>query len=101
MSVICTNEENIPEGWNACKYDNGKKKGKKNYTLNDASTEKKLKEAAVLEDLEVLPMKEDSSFTIQFSTGNYMSTVVPLLGLWQSLVGQEIDLNDVAEGLHK
>ena len=94
---ICTYEENIPEGWKVRKYDDGKKKGKKNYTLNDASTEKKLKEAAVLKDLEVKPMKDDSSFTMQFSTGNYMTTMVPLLRLWQSLVGQEIDPNDVEE----
>ena len=40
-------------------------------------------------------MEGDASHTIQFSTGSYMTTVVPLLKLWQSLVGQEIDPADV------
>ena len=91
--MITANVDSIPPGWNASKYVDFKtRKGK--YKLNDKATEKKLKKAANFHDIKVDDMKTDSSHSIQFSTGSYLTTVVPLLDTFKGLVGTEV----VSEG---
>ena len=91
--MITANVDSIPPGWRASKYMDFKtRKGK--YRLNDKATERKLKKAANFHDIKVDDMKGDSSHSIQFSTGSYLTTVVPLLETFKGLVGTDV----VSEG---
>ena len=91
--MITANVDSIPPGWRASKYMDFKtRKGK--YRLNDKATERKLKKAANFHDIKIDDMKDDSSHSIQFSTGSYLTTVVPLLETFKGLVGTDV----VSEG---
>ena len=94
--MIVANLEWMPPGWNTSKYKDSRTRAMQ-YRLNDKATEKKLKSFAILKDMYVYDMKLDLSHTIQFSTGCYLTTVVPLLELYKDLVGKEVSriaLND-------
>ena len=94
--MIIANLDSMPPGWKASKFKDTKTRCTQ-YRLNDKATEKKLKSFAILKDLHVSDIKLDRSHTIQFSTGSYLTTVVPLLELYKQLLDQEVTtiaLND-------
>ena len=94
--LIVANLDWMPPGWKASKYKDSKTRTTQ-YKLNDKATEKKLKSCAILKDMFTYDIKGDRSHTIQFSTGCYLTTVVPLLELFKDLVGKEVSriaLND-------
>ena len=55
--------------------------GHSKYYLNDEATEKKLKKGAKVKDFTKVHNKDDS-FTLKFSTGAYITTVIPLIKFW-------------------
>ena len=55
--------------------------GRSKYYLNDEATEKKLKKGAKVKDFTKVHNKDDS-FTLKFSTGAYITTVIPLIKFW-------------------
>ena len=67
--------------------------GSAKYFLNDDITMKKLKAAAVRDNMVV--NDKNGSKTIDFSTGAYVSVVLPLVKMWQELEGHSIDPEDV------
>ena len=67
--------------------------GRSSYFLNDEATADKLKKAATNFDLEVT--HNSGSKTLNFSTGSYISTVLPLVKAWQDIEGGDIDLDQV------
>ena len=67
--------------------------GSAKYFLNDDITMKKLKAAAERDNMVV--NDKNGSKTIDFSTGAYVSVVLPLVKLWQELEGHSIDPEDV------
>ena len=67
-----------------------------NYYLNSKATADKLKQAAKNPDITVVNNKESKN--IQFSTGSYVASVVPLIRAWRTLVGDFID-EDKVDGL--
>ena len=60
-----------------------KNKETREYILNDNATAKKLVKAAKAEDLKICQNFNDS-FTLTFSTGSYVKTVLPLLKFWKN-----------------
>ena len=74
--LIVANLDWMPPGWKASKYKDSKTRTTQ-YKLNDKATEKKLKSCAILKDMHTYDIKGDRSHTIQFSTGCYLTTVVP------------------------
>lgn len=71
--------------------------GKAKYFLNDESTIKKLKAAADKANMTVAD--NNGSKTIDFSTGAYVSVVLPLIRMWQEMEGHPIRPEDV-DGLN-
>ena len=67
--------------------------GKAKYFLNDESTIKKLKAAADKANMTVAD--NNGSKTIDFSTGAYVSVVLPLIRMWQEMEGHPIRPEDV------
>ena len=63
------------------------------YYLNSKATADKLKQAAKNPDIAVVHNKDSKN--IQFSTGSYLASVVPLVRAWQRLVGDFIDEDEV------
>ena len=70
--------DTVPSGWRASKYVDSKTRLGK-YQLNHKATIKKLKKSASIDDMKVDFIKDDDSHSIQFSTGSYLTTVVPFL----------------------
>ena len=67
--------------------------GKARYFLNDEATFKKLKSAADKDNIKVTDNK--GSKTIEFSTGAYVSVVLPLIRMWEDIKGHSIRPEDV------
>ena len=67
--------------------------GRAKYFLNDEITIKKLKNAAGKVSMKVT--HNDGSKTIEFSTGAYVSVVLPLVKIWQEMKGHAIPPEDV------
>ena len=87
--LIVANLEWMPPGWKTSKYKDSKTRTTQ-YRLNDKATEKKLKACAILIDMHLYDMTLDRSHTIQFSTGCFLTTVVPLLELFKDVVGKGV-----------
>ena len=96
--MIIANLDSMPPGWKASKFKDTKTRCTQ-YRLNDKATEKKLKSFAILKDLHVSDIKLDRSHTIQFSTGSYLTTVVPLLELYKQLLDQEVTTIALNDGI--
>ena len=64
-----------------------------NYYLNSKATAVKLKQAAKNPDIVVVDNHESKN--VQFSTGSYLATVVPLVRAWKRLEGDYIDEDEV------
>ena len=71
----------------------GKLEAKAKYYLNDATTLKKLKKAADIDDMTII--YNNQSNTINFSTGAYVNVITQLVNLWQDLKGHHIHAEDV------
>ena len=67
--------------------------GRTKYFLNDEATALKLKKAATIPDFQVIP--HDGSMKVNFSTGSYITTALPLLKAWQDIEGAYIDQEQV------
>ena len=67
--------------------------GRTKYFLNDEATALKLKKAATISDFQVIP--HSGSTKINFSTGSYITTALPLLKAWQDIEGAYIDQEQV------
>ena len=67
--------------------------GRAKYFLNDVTTIQKLKAAADKANIKVID--NNGSKTIEFSTGAYVSVVLPLVKLWQEMKGHPIDPEEV------
>ena len=63
--------------------------GGSNYILNEEATLKKLQLAAVKPAIEVT--RNGGSTTIHFSTGSYVTTVIPLVNAWIDIKGDYIN----------
>ena len=68
--------------------------GRSKYFLNDENTIKKLKKAAA-NKLQMEVKHNSDSQTILFSTGSYVTVVLPLLKAWQEIQGRYIDEEQV------
>ena len=71
----------------------GKLEAKAKYYLNDATTLKKLKTAADIDNMTII--SNIQSKTIHFSTGAYVNIINPLVNLWQDIKGHHILAEDV------
>ena len=65
------------------------KAGSSNYILNEKATLEKLQGAAVKQAIEVT--RNIGSTVIHFSTGAYVSVVIPLVMTWKDIEGHHID----------
>ena len=65
------------------------KAGSSNYILNEKATLEKLQAAATKQAIEVT--RNIGSTVIHFSTGAYVSVVIPLVMTWQDIKGHHID----------
>ena len=96
--LIVANLDWMPPGWKTSKYKDTKTRSTQ-YTLNDKATELKLKACAILKDMHMFDIKLDRSHTVQFSTGCYLTTVVPLLELFKDAVGKGVSKIAVNDGI--
>ena len=67
--------------------------GRRKYFLNDETTAKKLKAAADVPNIVVIP--HGGSTTIHLSTGSYILTALPLLKAWMNIEGAYIEQEQV------
>ena len=74
----------------------GNPNGRRKYFLNNEATAKKLKQAATNPDIMV--ETKGKSISIDFSTGSYVATVLPLVKAWQEIEGDTID-KDLVDGM--
>ena len=65
--------------------------GSAGYILNDKATLKKLQAAASNQAIEVT--RNGGSTTLHFSTGSYVSVVIPLVNAWIDIEGDNINSN--------
>ena len=65
--------------------------GSTNYLLNEKETLKKLQGAAVKPAIEMT--RNGGSTTIHFSTGAYVTVMVPLVNAWRNIEGDRINNN--------
>ena len=71
----------------------GNPNGRRKYFLNNETTAMKLKQAASNLNIEVVT--KSKSISVNFSTGSYVATVLPLVKAWQEMEGDWIDVDQV------